>query len=169
MIEHFRTGRDFSSQFNLDFCLEQYSGYRTPGAALQSGKIKIRELVDCYGDRLIIAWLKAWLVNLSHYMDFDINTSQGHKTAMFILEECYMLNLAEISLLFKKIMKGNYGEFYNKFNGQIILRACREYRKERGRILSRQPTTDFDMIGKKIKEGLKEYNSKKDENYGAGK
>ena len=105
--------------------------------ALFSGKIKICELSLCYGEQLIITWLRAWLVTLSNYMDFEINESQSKKTAIFILEECYMLNLAELSLLFKRIMKGHYGYFFNKFNGQIIIQACRDYRKERGLILSK--------------------------------
>jgi len=138
MLRHFDTGKKFSEQFNLDYCLQRYLEYKTPVEALFSEKIKISELSICYGEQLIITWLRAWLVTLSNYMDFEINESQSRKTAMFILEECYMLNLAELSLLFKKIMKGHYGQFFNKFNGQIIIQACREYRKERGLILSRQ-------------------------------
>jgi hypothetical protein len=138
ILKYFDTGKKFTEQFNLDYCLQKYLQYKTVADALYSGKIKISELSVSYGEELIITWLRAWLVTLSNYMDFEINESQSKKTAMFILEECYMLNLAELSLLFKRIMKGHYGHFFNKFNGQIIMHACREYRKERGLILSRQ-------------------------------
>jgi hypothetical protein len=139
MIKAYPDGKKFIVQFNMDYCIDRYSYYKSALDALKSGKIQLLELSKCYGESLIIYWLQAWLITLAGYMNFEINESQSKKTAMFILEECYMLNLAEISLLFKKLMKGYYGQFFNKFNGQIIIRACREYRQERGKQLAKLP------------------------------
>lgn len=69
-------------------------------------------------------------------MNFEISTQQAKSTSMMILEELYMLNIAEFTFFFKQIRKGIFGIFYGKFNGQTILIACKEFRKNRGRILS---------------------------------
>lgn len=131
------TGAKFTERFNLDYCVEKYQNYKTVKDALLSKKVKITDLVLCYDKNLLILWIRAWLTNLSAYMNFEITEMQSRKTAIFILEDCYMLNIVELTLLFKRIMKGYYGQFFGKFNGQIILHACKEYRKERGQILSK--------------------------------
>ena len=102
-----------------------------------SDVIKISEIAQAYDEETVQLWLVAWLVNLSGVMDFSITEAQANETALFILEELYMLNVAELTLFFKRLKKGHYGIFYNKFNIQTILRAGKEYRMERGRELSK--------------------------------
>jgi len=108
--------------------------------------IKIRELAACFDDETIQLWLEAWLVNLSQHMDFEINESQAKETAIALVEDLYMLNLAEITLLFRKIRKGYYGRFYGKFDMQTILTAARQYRIERGKILAGLSTEIQDKL-----------------------
>ena len=136
MLSHIPTGNDFGKRFNLDYCMEKYFEVKTIEEALMHKKIKLRELSVCYGEEIMIGWIQAWLINLAGYMNFPITTQQAKTTAMFILEDCYMLNIVEFTLLFRKINRGNYGEFYGKFNGQIIMSACKQYRSQRGKALS---------------------------------
>lgn len=135
MLLQVPTGIEFGKKFNLDFCMEKYISVKTVEDALMGKKIKLRELSVAYGEEIIIGWIQAWLINLSRYMNFSITTQQAKTTAMFILEDCYMLNIVEFTLLFRKITRGNYGEFFGKFNGQIIMSACKQYRNQRGKIL----------------------------------
>lgn len=137
MLKHYPTEIEFASAFNLDCCLEKYSDIKTIEQALKSGKIKLIELVSSYSEQSILLWIQAWLVSLSGYMNFSINESQAKNTSMFILEDCYMLNLSEFTLMFKKIIRGNYGIFYSQFNGQVIVSACKQYRQQRGDIISK--------------------------------
>lgn len=122
--------------------MEKYVSYKTIEDALLSKKIKLRVLSVAYGEQVILAWIQAWLINLSSYMNFSITEQQSKTTAMFILEDCYMLNIVEFTLLFRKLGRGYYGEFYGKFNGQIIMNACREYRNNRGKVLSQKTASE---------------------------
>ena len=97
----------------------------------QKKVVKLRELVECYGEKNICNWIAAWLVSLSSKMDFSIAPDQASLTSKLILEELYMINISEFSLFFKKLLKGQYGIFYGKFNMQTIILACKEFRKER--------------------------------------
>lgn len=136
MLKHFKTSIEFANAFNLDSCMEKYVEFKTVEDALKSSKIKLRELAVIYNEKSIVAWIQAWLVNLAGYMNFSITEQQAKTTAMFILEDCYMFNIVEFTLLFKKLSRGSFGEFYGKFNGQIIISACKQYREQRGKILS---------------------------------
>ncbi len=137
MLRAIPTAEQFAIQFNLDSCSERYMEYKEIQTALKSLKIKLRELSQVYGERAIVAWIQTWLISLSMYMNFEITEQQAISTATTILEECYMLNIVEFNLLFRKMKKGNYGIFYGKFNGQTIIKACIQFRKERGLILSK--------------------------------
>ena len=136
LVKRVPTGELFLTQFNPDYCSNRYQDFKTSELALKTGLVKLREIAQAYHSNTPVIMLKLWLVNLSKFMDFDITDQQARETGQYIYEEVNMFNLAEITLLFKRIKKGFYGAFYGKFNGQIILKACREYRKERGNILS---------------------------------
>lgn len=146
MVAAIPTGIEFANQFNLDYCIERYVKYKTIEDALKSNKIKLNELSEAYGEQIILGWIQAWLINLSKYMDFSVSEQQVKNTSLFILEDCYALNVVEITLIFRRIIKGYYGNFYGKFNGQIIINACKEYRKQRGIELSKLDSSEQDKI-----------------------
>lgn len=137
ILKVFNSVEIFAVNMNLDNCIEKYSKFKTINEALRAKRVKLRELSRAYGENGIIAWIKTWLISIAMYMDFEITQEQAKGTALLILEEMYMLNMAEFTLLFKRMKKGKYGIFYGKFNGQTILRACKEFREERGGIISR--------------------------------
>lgn len=122
---------------NLENCLEKYAEFKTAEDSLKSKKIKIRELSAIYGEKEISSWISLWLISIAKLMDFEISEDQAKITGIDILSEMYMLNIAEFTLLFTRIKKGHYGIFYGKFNMQTILLACKQYRMERGTILSK--------------------------------
>jgi hypothetical protein len=144
--EYFPEVAKFANEFNLDSCTEKYLKFKTQDDALRSGMVKLSELCKAYNDKSITAWIQAWLINLAKYMDFSVTPEQVKSTAIAILEECYMLNLAEFTLLFRRILKGYYGIFYGKFNGQMIIGACISFRQERGKILAKMSTEEQKKI-----------------------
>ena len=146
ILAQFKTGKCFAAQFNLDFCLSRYSTIQTITQGLSADLIKLGELNLAYGDKITALWIESWLVNIASYMDFSISSKQASSTAMFIKEECYMLNIGELTLLFKRIFKGKYGQFYGKFNGQTIIGACVEFRNERGKIISKMSSEEQEAL-----------------------
>lgn len=113
---------------------------RTVKDALLSGKLKLRQIAEVYDDESVSLFLETWLVQLARDMGFQISEAQARETAILLLEEIYMLNLSELTLLFKKIRKGDYGTFYGSFNMQTIVIAAKRYRQERGKEVLKLPT-----------------------------
>lgn len=140
VLKRFKTAKDFAKEFNLDNCMERYCCVKTHSDGLLSNKVKLNELSACYGEENICNWIAAWLITVSLYMNFEISTQQVKITSILILEEMYMINIAEFSFFFRKLIKGAYRPFYGKFNGQTIIQACKEFRHERGRVFSQMPS-----------------------------
>lgn len=124
------TGEEFITRFNFDFCLSRYENIDTIEKAIESGMLTLREISDTYNKKTPVLMLQAWLVNLSSFMNFEITAQQAKETAQYIFEEMRAISLPLLTILFKRIKKGKYGEFYGKFNGQKILIACIDFRKE---------------------------------------
>jgi hypothetical protein len=142
VLSLYSTAKDFAMQFNMDYCTSKYIAVKTNLDGIQTNTVKLRELSDCYGDENITNWISAWLIVLANKMDFQISPEQVGTTSILILEELYMINIAEFTLFFKKLLKGSYGIFYGKFNIQTILLACKEFRMQRGKVISKMGTED---------------------------
>ena len=61
----------------------------------------------------------------------DMNDTQVALTVDLILEEYPYMQADDITLCFRRAMKGKYGKLYNRIDGQIIMGWLREYNKER--------------------------------------
>jgi hypothetical protein len=147
VLSRFETAKDFAVQFNLDECVSKYISIKTNLDGIKANTIKLRELSDCYGDGNISNWIAAWLVSISSKMDFPISTEQATTTSVLILEELYMINISEFTLFFKRLLKGDYGIFYGKFNMQTIICACKEFRMQRGKVILMMNSEDQEKYG----------------------
>jgi hypothetical protein len=126
-------------RFNYDFCRKRYKFLDTQELALKSNLIKLSELIDVYSEDTPVDLLRAWLLNMSIYLGLDVDGQVIKEIARELYEEIFMLNIAELTLLFSRIKRGYYGSFYGRFDGITIISAAREFRSARGFIISRLP------------------------------
>lgn len=143
-----KTGGEFLTEFNFDNCLKRYSDFKTEELALKSNKLKLREIAETYNQQTPVSLIEIWLLNMSMFMGWEVTDQHIRETALYIYEDNSFLNLAEITLFFKKLKKGIYGTFYGKFDGLKICSAVREYRMQRGQILSRMPESEQKLLAK---------------------
>ena len=92
------------------------------------GKIQ-REESKNFADALLLGWLVYLneILNLKNSM----SESQMMLASQLICEEFYMLKMSELTLLFKRIISGQYGKFYERLDIPTILTCFREYLEER--------------------------------------
>ena len=139
MLAHCTNPADFIVKFNPDFCSERYNQFKTEELALRSGMIKLHELKFIYLDDTATDLIQAWLANASLYVCLTINKQLIKEISIELYKEIHMLNLSEVTLFFSKLKRGHYGVLYGRFDGMMICSAAREYRQQRGLILSRLP------------------------------
>lgn len=131
--------KKFHEAFNFDNCLKRYQDYNTTERALTSGKIKLNEIALTYNRQAPISLIEFWLINLASYLGLEPSDQQIREIAIYLYEDNSFFNITELTLFFKKLKKGNYGEFYGRFDGTKILTAAKEYREQRGKLLSSLP------------------------------
>jgi hypothetical protein len=128
--------------------MQRYSELNTPELALLSHKMKLKEIAATYDKQTPVSLIEFWLINLVAYMGLDEKATdqQIREIAIYLYEDFSFFNLAELTLFFKRIKKGFYGEFYGKLDGMKIISAAREYRQQRGLILSKLPEEEQKKI-----------------------
>ena len=60
-----------------------------------------------------------------------MSEEQMKLAATLICEEFYMLKMSDLTLLFKRIISGQYGEFYERLSIDKVLTFFRNYLEER--------------------------------------
>lgn len=152
----------FTNEMNHRACLERYKGYDTVEKATKSSLIKISELKEIYSERTPELFIRSWLLQLNLFVNVENKLSEHQiiELASYMYDEIYMLNLAELTLLFKRIKNGHYAPFYNRIDATQILIICREFRRERAKYFieiqdKEKEAKDYENLKKKVESELK--------------
>jgi len=132
-----KTPDSFLLTFNPDFCAERYENFNTSELALCSGMIKLSELQIAFEADTPIDLIRAWLINASMYVRLEIDSQLIKEISRELYKEIFMLNMAEFTLFFSRLKRGYYGNLYGRFDGMMLCSAAREFRSQRGLILSK--------------------------------
>lgn len=138
-LAKFPEQKDFIVNMNHVALEKRYDRIMTVADAYQTNYIKLEELEYIYAKETPVLLLESWILQLSLFAKVPINKDQIHELALLLYDDCRFLNMAELTLFFKRVKKGHYGEFYADFNTMALMRWAREYRKERGMYISKLP------------------------------
>jgi len=92
------------------------------------GKIQ-REQSKKFTEGLVLVWLM--YLNEILNLNKPMSEEQMKLAATLICEEFYMLKMSDLTLLFKRIISGQYGEFYERLSIDKVLTFFRNYLEER--------------------------------------
>ncbi|CAL2084895.1 hypothetical protein [Tenacibaculum sp. 190524A02b] len=85
------------------------------------------------GEGFTEAFLAAWLINLNEILNLNkpMTESQIVLCVSEVLSNYKSLKIADLTLLFKRIMSGEFGEFYESISIPKVLTFFRKYNEER--------------------------------------
>lgn len=85
------------------------------------------------GEKVSLSILKVWIINLNDFLNIPrkMTPPQIEETAMMVFDEFYYLKISDISLIFKRIKIGHYGNLYESIDGMKIIGMFHQYAKER--------------------------------------
>ena len=74
-----------------------------------------------------------WLLYLNNILNLNkpMSEEQINLCSNMVVEEFYMFKVSDLTLLFKRIISGQYGEFYERLSIDKILTFFRTYLEER--------------------------------------
>jgi len=141
----------FIAEFNHHNCITKY-GHLSLFDAYKTDFVKLNELSVIYNKEMPVFLIEAWINNLILFLGFNktLRDYQVAELSGYIYDEIHFLNIAELTILFKRIKTGYYGEFFNSINVSNIIKWCREFRKERGSIISKSKEVDLSKEGQEI-------------------
>ena len=112
--------------------------------AMNSSSHSLGKLQREQDKKFTIGLVSAWLIYLNEILNLNkpMSEEQIKLAATLICEEFYMLKMADLTLLFKRIISGQFGEFYERLSIDKVMTFFREYREERFEIAIDQSSRD---------------------------
>lgn len=129
----------FITEMNHSNCIIRYRKIKTVLDCLKFDSIKLSDLKLVYNENTPFQFLRSWLLQLNLFVNVEsdkkLSEDQIIELSRYMYDEIFLLNMAEITLLFERIKTGFYFQFYNRIDATQIISACRSYRKERSKHL----------------------------------
>lgn len=114
-------------------CMLHSDKVKTIEEAINSKAPSIGKFQNQQGKQFTEGLITFWLLYLNKVLNLNkpMSEEQINLCSSMIVEEFYMLKVSDLTLLFKKIISGQYGEFYERLSIDKVLTFFREYLEER--------------------------------------
>ena len=150
-----KTLQKISEVYHPVNCLEQsYQKIRDVQDAINLPSKSLGEFKRLYGIDFVVSYLKLWLIDLSSSV--NVKTKLTESQEAFIAERIYHkypLKITDITLFFRNIKEGKYGQFYESLSPDKILSWLDKYWNERlevGAMDSQSQIEGFSLTKDKI-------------------
>ena len=112
---------------------------KTPSIALINKK---------FGEDFTQAYIEGWIVNLRDFLNVGkkMTDQQTQETAIMIMDLYYNITIADINLIFRRAKLGQWGQIYDRMDGQIILSWFEKYFNERCRAFADKSILEADKF-----------------------
>jgi hypothetical protein len=127
----------FLKSYSLNNCLSKYSGL-TISDCLESKSPSVGQIKREKGKEFSEGFVMLWLAELNEILDLKkpMSEIQIKLTAETILMEFYSFKVADLTLLFRNIITGVYGEFYERLSITKVISIFRQYNEDRMNLAS---------------------------------
>ncbi|CVK17137.1 hypothetical protein Ga0061079_1175 [Apibacter mensalis] len=117
--------------YNPNTCFKTMSKCNTPQKAILSNTPNLASMVRELGATKIESYLKLWIIDLNSTLDLKkpFTEVQIDKLAFLILDEYKALNIADIHLVFKRII--TQAEVYDRISIPTVMKWFNDYFNER--------------------------------------
>ena len=114
-------------------CMLHAGKITTIEQALNSKAPSIASFQRQQGRQFTEGLITFWLLYLNNILNLNkpMSEEQINLCSNMVVEEFYMLKVSDLTLLFKRIVSGQYGEFYERLSIDKVLTFFREYLEER--------------------------------------
>ena len=121
-------------------CMKYSYKVATLGEAINLSSPYINQIKREQGEPFCEKFIMLWLVYLNEMLNLNkpMTESQIRLCAAQLLAEYGYLKITELTLIFKRILSGEYGEFYERLGIDKLLKFFREYDKERFKFIDEQ-------------------------------
>ncbi|CAA0193344.1 hypothetical protein [Tenacibaculum maritimum] len=119
--------------YSLDNCLRVYKNLVIIDDCFKSKSPSLAAIKREKGESFTEGFMAAWLINLNEILNLNkpMSELQIILCVSEILNNYSSLKIADLTLLFKRIMSGEFGEFYESISIPKVLTFFKLYNEER--------------------------------------
>ena len=125
--------KNLLEKFHPNNCMTYSGKLATIEDAVNSKAPSIASFQREQGRKFTEGLVTVWLMYLNNILNLNkpMSGDQINLCSSMVVEEFYMLKVSDLTLLFKRIISGQYGEFYERLSIDKILTFFRTYLEER--------------------------------------
>jgi len=118
----------------------KFNKLKTFEDAIESKTPSLNLIIRAEGRVKKEALVKLWLINLNELLNVKhpMSEQQIRICASLIVEDYASLKIADLGFFFRKIIKGEYGQFYESISIEKILSFLTQYETDRFKIIEDQ-------------------------------
>lgn len=125
--------KSFLQVNSVPVLIRKYANAKDISLVSGSGELSLVKMKTEYSEDYTLAYVEMWILSLNDFLNVKskMNPAQIKETALYILQDYYYFNLADLAYFFSNAKKGHYGEYYNCLDGRLILSWLKIYANER--------------------------------------
>jgi hypothetical protein len=142
------TASQFLTDFSIPKIQKQLRKIDNIPAAIEIKTPSIASISKKFGEDFTQAYIEGWIVNLRDFLNVGkkMTDQQTQETAMMIMDLYYNITIVDINLIFRKAKLGQWGQIYDRLDGQIILSWFEKYFNERCRAYAERSMLEADKF-----------------------
>lgn len=114
--------------------------------ALSRNTVSLVDIKKGKGQAFLRSYIALWLIELNELLNLKNPLSEAQITLCTeqIITDYSFLKLSELSLIFKRIVSGEFGELYERISMPKLMTIFRQYEQERTEVVTSESLQDHE-------------------------
>ena len=116
--------------------------------ALSRNTVSLTQIKKDKGQVFLRSYIALWLIELNELLNLKNPLSEAQITLCTeqIITDYSFLKLSELSLIFKRIVSGEFGELYERISMPKLMSIFRKYEQERTEVVTSESQQDHERF-----------------------
>ena len=128
----------FLEAYSLNNCLMRSVTIKGVSDALSRNTVSLVDIKKGKGQAFLRNYIALWLIELNELLNLKnpLSEAQIKLCTEQIITDYSFLKLSELSLIFKRIVSGEFGELYERISMPKLMTIFRQYEQERTEVVT---------------------------------
>ena len=134
------SNKEFLRVYSPNNCLMHSAKIKGISDALSRQTYSLVQIKINKGEAFLRSYISLWLIYLNEVLNLNnpLTEAQIELCTEQIMEDYHHLKISELSLIFKRIVSGEFGELYERISMPKVMSVFRKYDQERTEVVVTQ-------------------------------
>ena len=142
------SNEEFLRVYSPNNCLMHSVTIKGVSDALSRNTVSLVEIKKGKGQAFLRSYIALWLIELNELLNLKNPLSEAQITLCTeqIITDYSSLKISELSLIFKRIVSGEFGELYERISMPKLMSIFRKYEQERTEVVTSESQQDHERF-----------------------